>query len=115
MEANDPRTGEAPGGDEPGQETPSAAPPVDEELAALERLRETLIAAEPLVAPGLVRAGSIVELEQSFAAAKAAALHTRDLALAEAAPRISTGAPGRTLPAPATAFEKIRTGLQRSN
>jgi len=114
VEAPDPVDDEAVPGDRPGQEA-APVPAVDDDLAALERLREALIASEPLVAPGLVRAGSVVELEQSFAAAKAAALHTRDLALASAAPRISTGAPGRTPPVPATAFEKIRTGLQRNN
>lgn len=79
---------------------------------ALARLREALIASEPLVAPELVRAGSVTELEESFAAAKAAAQRARDLTLTASAPRISSGAPGRTITAPATAFEKIRAGLQ---
>ena len=89
-----------------------ASEPASEDAGALARLREALIASEPLVAPELVHGGSVLELERTFATAKAAAKRARDMTIASSAPRISSGAPGRTQHTPATPFEKIRTGLQ---
>lgn len=117
----DPTLGDAPDdtattGDDPAEGTPPATTDVQQdpdEAAVLARLREALISSEPLVAPELVKAGSAAELEETFAKARAAGLRARDLTLARQTPRISSGAPGRATPAPASPFEKIRAGLQR--
>lgn len=97
---------------DPADIVPPLMPATSDDGEALARLRDALIASEPMVAPELVQAGSVAELERTFAAAKAAAQRARDMTIAASAPRISSGAPGRTQYTPATPFEKIRTGLQ---
>ena len=85
--------------------------PGEREAALLGRLREALLATDPAVDPELVDGSSLEALDTSFARAQAAAERARDAAIANSGPRIPAGAPGRTRPAPATPFEKIRSGL----
>lgn len=82
------------------------------ERLLLDRLREALIASDPEVDPSLVGGASLVELETSFAQAKAVAERLKGIVLRQGVERISPGAPGRTIGGPRTPFEKIREGLR---
>ena len=119
--------------DVPGGEPATTAPPADEaaalrealaareaEIAArdeanqelLTRLRTALLASDPAVAPDLVRATSVDELETSFAAAKAMADRIRQEVRREVAAGVPAGAPVRLATGPAAPIDKIRAGLR---
>lgn len=87
----------------------------ESEQALLTRLRENLIASDPLVDPELVQGSSIVELEESFARAQAIAERLKGIVLQQGVTRVPAGAPGRTRRPVLSAFEKIREGLSARN
>lgn len=121
-------------GEPAGEEPADAAVPVDvdtlrralaeqeaalerrdaENRALLERLRLALLEAEPAVAPELVRAASIAELESSFAEARAVVERIRQEVLREVAASVPAGAPPRTAVRPASAIDLIRAGLRQA-
>lgn len=85
------------------------------ERAAVDRLRQALLASEPTLEPGMVGGETLAEVEASFALATALLAKLRERAALEAATRVPAGAPGRLGPRPKTAFEKIRDGLSRAS
>jgi hypothetical protein len=100
--------------DEPEREALVANAPDGQsgaERAALMRLREALLATEPTIDPELVRGDTLDELDASFKAARAAVARVREAIRMEQAAMIPAGAPGRAVPGPATALEKIKAGL----
>ncbi len=100
--------------DTPAAEDGPTVPESPAESALLrERLREALAASIPGLTPEAIRGRTLAEIEESFGAAKAVADGVRIAAAREAVPAISPGAPGRAGYPPATAFEKIRSGLER--
>jgi hypothetical protein len=104
--------GESPAEDAaPGGPLLAEANPVGD--AALGRLRELLLAADPAVDPALVSGDSVEALEESFVAARAMVARVRDAVRREQAAAIPVGAPGRTATMPASPLEKIRAGLAR--
>lgn len=78
----------------------------------LDRVRELMLASEPAIAPELLAGETLEELEASFAAARETVRRVRE-AVQREGPAVPAGAPGRTPPAPLSAFEKIRAGLSR--
>lgn len=81
------------------------------ERAAVERLRQALLASEPAIEPSMVTGATLAEVEASFAAAQAVVARLRDIVTKETAGRIPPGAPGRARSTARTPFEKIREGL----
>jgi uncharacterized coiled-coil protein SlyX len=78
----------------------------------IERLRDALAAAEPGIDPEAIRGQTVEEMEASVEEARRTVMRVRE-ALRQQAPGVPAGAPGRTPFAPATALEKIRSGLER--
>ncbi len=99
--------------------TSPAAPEIeatlrDENRALAVRLREALLASDASIAPELVSGTTVVEIEASFAAARAIAARVRDSIRQElASSPIPAGAPGRSIGGPANARDKIRAGLSQ--
>ncbi|HXU22713.1 MAG TPA: hypothetical protein VN697_01665 [Tepidiformaceae bacterium] len=89
------------------------------------RLRESFLATDSALDPGMVQGETLEELEASFAAAQALVARVRESVLSEialreqertrpaalAAPLVPAGAPGRTRTSPSSPLEKIRLGL----
>jgi hypothetical protein len=82
-------------------------------IAAVERLKSALIAANPAIDATMLAGESVEEVEASFAAAAALVERVRDQVRREHAAAIPAGAPARGAAAPRTAIEKIRDGLAR--
>lgn len=72
---------------------------------AVARTRDLLLAGDPAVPAEMVSGETLDEVEASFARAKEIVGRVR------AQVEVGAGAPGRITAAPATAFEKIRSGL----
>ncbi len=85
----------------------------DAGLEAIERLRVALLASEPSLARELVAGTTVAELEASFAAARESLARVRESVRREQALSVGAGAPGRVANDPASAFDKIRSGLSR--
>lgn len=83
----------------------------ESERAAVERLRQALLATEPALEPSMVVGSTVEEVEASFAAAQAVLTRLREMVTKETAGRIPPGAPGRARSSARTPFEKIREGL----
>ena len=77
------------------------------------RYRAALLASDPAIEPGLVTGETADDVEASFAAAQRLVAGIRDAVRREQAPIVPAGAPGRSVPGPHTAYDKIRTGLTR--
>lgn len=100
--------------EEPQGDTPIAAELAasrEAERAAVERLRQALLASEPAIEPSMVTGITVAEIEASFAAAQAVVARLREIVTKETAGRIPPGAPGRARSTARTPFEKIREGL----
>lgn len=81
------------------------------ERAAVERLRQALLATDPVIEPSMVTGTTLAEVEGSFAAAQAVVARLREVVTKETAGRIPPGAPGRARSTARTPYEKIREGL----
>lgn len=79
--------------------------------AMLDRVRSALLASEPSVLPELVTGDTLEEVEASFAAALALVHRVRHAVAEEHSTPVPAGSPGRTLPQPGSAFDKICSGL----
>ncbi|MCC6959195.1 MAG: hypothetical protein IT301_05060 [Dehalococcoidia bacterium] len=97
----------------PAEETLEAtlAASREAERAAVERLRQALLASEPAIEPAMVTGSTLAEVEASFAIAQAQVARLRDIVTKETAGRIPPGAPGRARSTARSPFEKIREGL----
>lgn len=80
------------------------------ERALLERYREALAGADPLLTVEDIPGESLEEVERNYHAARELLGRARDAAAQEQAP-VPAGSPGRDRAAPVTPFEKIRDGL----
>lgn len=100
---------------EPGSEQDAIAAQLaasrEAERAAVDRLRQALLASEPAIEPSMVTGATLAEVEASFAAAQAVVARLREVVTKETAGRIPPGAPGRARSTARTPFEKIREGL----
>jgi hypothetical protein len=81
--------------------------------AAIEAYREALLASEPLVSPELVTGTTVEDVRASFEAASGQVRRVRETVRREQAAVVPAGAPGRLAQQPASAFEKIRRGLEQ--
>ena len=75
------------------------------------RLREALVAANPLIPPELVRGETLEELEANVEAARQVVDRVREQVATTQAPDLGGGSPGRVTDLPRTPREKIRDGL----
>jgi hypothetical protein len=94
-----------------GQLAADLAASREAERAAVDRLRQALLATEPALEPSMVVGSTVEEVEASFAAAQAVLTRLREMVTKETAGRIPPGAPGRARSSARTPFEKIREGL----
>ena len=99
---------------EPGNEPDAVATQLaasrEAERAAVDRLRQALLASEPAIEPSMVAGTTLAEVEASFAAAQAVVARLREIVTKETVGRIPPGAPGRARSTARTPFEKIREG-----
>ena len=79
---------------------------------ALERLRAAYLEAEPELDAALLSGETVDEVEANFTAAREMLRRARETARRDSV-TIPAGAPGRTIPVPASPIEKIRAGLGR--
>ncbi len=83
---------------------------LDEAIAAY---RDALLASEPLIDEALVTGATAADVRASFDAAMIQVGRVRDALRREQAAAVPAGAPGRSPEPPASAFEKIRRGLEQ--
>ncbi len=111
---SEPSEGHEPESREPGAGANDAFEAVQAaNRALLSRLRESLCAGDPAIDPALIQGETLEEVEASFAAAQAMVQRIRQQ-MARSDATVPAGAPGRVPPRPLSAFDKIRSGLERA-